>query len=184
MKQEKINRFLHICFVVVDVWLLILLIISFASQGKRYLTKQHHVYEASELSQPKMVKKKKTTYTCYEKKRIENDKKEYILLEIDGTACYWTPEEIENYVSDKSITTSIATLTFSIKRSGLDKVLYGDEQVTYVKYGCMGSDDFSEEEIAYYKTLAARKFTHSVYSLWHFPESEYYQDFVINENQF
>lgn len=184
MSQERMNKFLHGCFVCIEVWIVMLLIISLASQGKRYINRQHHIYAPEELSAPKIIHVKAKKYSCYEKKRLEYEKKDYVLLRIDDTACYWTPEDIEASILNQTVTTSITTLSFSVKRSGLDKFLYGDDEVTYVKYGILGDDEFSPEEIEYYRNLAARKVTCSVYSLWNFSESESYQDFVTNENRF
>lgn len=180
-RMFNLSKILHCLFVLLQICMAICIVISLLSQGKRFIKSQHHVFTPEEL-RVDVIHFNSKKYVSYEKKPEEDT--EFVLLCVGETACYWKNEDIEKYVVDNAIDTSITELTFSVKRHGLDKWIHTNNTVTYVKYGCQEDDTFSDEEVDYYAELAARRFTYETYSAWGFKDADAYKDFVVNENRY
>lgn len=179
--MKKKYCIMHMLYVLLSLWIVFLIVISLCSQAKRFLKAEHHIYQAEELScSLKHIKEKE--YSCVEKKNA----KQYpnmTCLSIGETACYWSNSDVEAHVKDDKLQSDIYLLTFSRKETGLKALLHRQNSVTYLRYGCKDAAGFSEEEKAYYASLAARRFTYNVYEKWNFDNADSYLDFVENENQ-
>lgn len=177
----NLTRVLHILFTILEICIAVCIVISLLSLGKRFIKQQHHVFTPEEV-RVEVNHSKAKKYVCYEKKA--EDDTDFVLLCVGETACYWDKEDIDRYVSENTLDTSITSLTFSVQREGLDRWIHSKNTVTYVKYGCLGEESFSDAEVKYYADLAARRLTYETYSTWNFKEADTYKDFVINENRY